>query len=148
MKEARAAIIRAKLEKLQAETAQAYADASTALANNYKIGRMTPAMAALASAKNQLENQLFNIWFRQEMVKEPTCKFCGETWDLSQEVDMRYGVTRKQAVRAGCFWCCGWCYAHVLNGTYSNRPEMRPGFHEWTDEEVKSHDEWLASQER
>lgn len=73
----------------------------------------------------QLERRLEAISFQLSLVTEPVCSFCGETWGLSQVVDMRFGVTREQAIRAGCFWCCGWCYAHVLNAPYANRPEMR-----------------------
>jgi hypothetical protein len=55
-----------------------------------------------------------------------TCKFCGSIWGLSWELDFRYGVTREEAEQAGYFWCCGMCYARVLNAAYCNLPEMRP----------------------
>lgn len=147
MKSERAALIRTRLEKLQTETAQAYSEISTTLAKHYRIGHETPIMRTFQSAKEQIETQLLNIWFRLSLVTEPECKFCGSTWGLSPEIDLRYGVTFQQAARAGCFWCCGSCYAHVLNAAYSNLPEMRPvSSHEWTPEEVSSHDRWLSSQ--
>jgi len=55
-----------------------------------------------------------------------TCHFCGSRWGVSPELDCRFGHTEKQARAYGWFYCCGWCYAHVLNGAYSNLPEMKP----------------------
>lgn len=55
-----------------------------------------------------------------------TCTFCGSIWGLSWELDFRFGATREEAERAGSFWCCGMCYARVLNAAYCNLPEMRP----------------------
>lgn len=150
MKSERSAIIRARLETLQEKTLQAYYQAQDDERAAWFIG---DELVGFSEAENQIlqaEERVKQLWkqietlsFRLSLVLEPACKFCGSTWGLSQEVDLRYGVDYKEAARAGCFWCCGSCYAHVLNAAYSNLPEMRP---EWTAEEVSSHDKWLSSQ--
>lgn len=37
------------------------------------------------------------------------CSFCESEWGVSQEVD----------ARGRLFWCCGWCWAHVI---YASQP--------------------------
>ena len=133
MKSARAAIIRARLGALKEQTWKAYHQAQENERAAWFIGNELADFSEVETEVTSAQEQVTRLWkrieslsFRLSMVQEPVCAFCGGTWGLSQEVDMRFGVTRKQAVRKGCFWCCGSCYAHVLNAAYSNLPEMRP----------------------
>lgn len=133
LKSERAGIIRARLTDLREKTWQAYHQAQDEEREAWFIGNEIPEFSEIEEQVLKAQEQVKRLWnrieaisFRLSLVTEPACKFCGTTWGLSQELDFRFGVSLAEAKRAGCFWCCGWCYAHVLNGAYSNLPEMRP----------------------
>ena len=57
--------------------------------------------------------------------KAPTieaCRFCQGLIGLSLCIDTRNQHLLRHALELGSFWCCGMCYARVLNAAYSNMP--------------------------
>lgn len=138
MKSERAARIRAQLVYLQAEAWKAYERAQDAERAAWFLDGDLASFEEVADRVLQADEQVALCWkrieqlsFRLSLHQEPMCAFCESTWGLSPEIDLRFGVDWKQAARAGCFWCCGSCYAHVLNAAYSNLPEMKSTSPEW-----------------
>lgn len=137
LKGPKASAIRERLKALKERTLQAHMQAQHDLKRAYFEGlkNVESGQVEYASAEARvfeaeervynLEKQLENLSFRLSLVTEPTCRYCGSTWGLSQELDLRYSVSLEKALRGGCFWCCGYCYAHVLHAAYSNLPEMK-----------------------
>lgn len=140
MKSERAGIIRkrltARLTTAYEELRQAEEEAARAWLTHHALdpdGDLDlTAVEDIAEPVQLAEQRVYQIWkqiehlkFRLSLVTEPSCRFCGDHDGLSPAVDYRYGAGRHAAIRAvpsGNFWVCGWCFAHVLNGTFTNLP--------------------------
>lgn len=59
-------------------------------------------------------------------IQLPHCNFCGSIWGVTPTLDYRFSHTDKEARQAGWLFCCGYCWAHIMHASYSNRKSMKP----------------------